>query len=102
MSQHYLASAYNGAAVTVILGWDRPIGHFLLVIEYADKEGECLYSNLNECHPFQKSLAYYKNKLDEFGIQVPDQMFSEVERDQALNTGKRYVWHAMDGTFREH
>lgn len=60
MSNHFFKTLHNGHAITVNLGWDRPMGHFFLVIPKpvelldtdpdADDDGEFggdfLYSNL--------------------------------------------------------
>lgn len=33
MSRHYFETTYKDHPVTVFLGWDRPLGHYFLVIE---------------------------------------------------------------------
>lgn len=119
MSQHYFDTAIGERKVRVVLGWDRPLGHFFMTIEQLaaatvrteaspaaedDEEAEddgYLYSNLNELNPFGKSLDFFKAKLTELGITAPVSMFEQVRRDEALNVGNRYVWHNADGTFRE-
>ena len=109
MSQHYFESTHNGSAVTVLVGWDRPLQSYFMVIERVVAEvdfgdevrGDYLYSHLNEPRPFGMSLAFYKSKLDELGIAVPDTMFAQTERDQTMNIGNRHVWHEIDGTYRE-
>jgi hypothetical protein len=87
--------------VTVLLGWDRPLGHYFLVIEN-DRADDYLYSNLNEPYPFDKSLDYYQSKLREFGISVPEVMFEQIKLDVAFNVGNRLVWYEADGSFKDH
>lgn len=64
-------------------------------------EEEYLYSNLNEKNPFNKSLDYFRSKLEEFGIQVPTTMFDQIELDQRFNAGNRHVVYESDGSFKE-
>ncbi len=115
MSQHFFSTMHEGNPVTVLLGWDRPLGHYFMVIERdqpapaneagiseeSDYEEEYLYSNLNEKNPFNKSMDYFKSKLEQFGIQVPAQMFVQIELDQLYNVGNRRVFYESDGSFKE-
>ena len=104
MSQHYFSTSHEGGPVTVLLGWDRPLGHFFMVIEkppVEEGDSQYLYSNLNEKNAFNRDLAYYKSKLAEFGLSVPAAMFEQIEKDQSLNVGNRMVWYREDGTFQE-
>lgn len=55
MSQHYFETRYRNQPVTVIIGWDRPLGHFFMFVErsYGDVPPEDvsdapLYSTLDE------------------------------------------------------
>ena len=56
-----------------MLGWDRPIGHFFMVIERdaPGDEDDYLYSNLYEAEPFSLTLNDFHHKLAELGIEVP-------------------------------
>lgn len=104
MSQHHFRTLHQGSAITVMLGWDRPIGHFFMVIERdaPGKEGDedgYLYSNLNESEPFSLTIDDYRRKLAELGIEVPAPMFEQVEMDRAMRIGNCEVWHHADGTF---
>lgn len=103
MSQHYFNTlTQDGEPVSVLMGWDRPLGHFFLVVEKDTDDDEYLYSNLDDPQAlFNRPLSYYREKLAILGIDVPDSMFVEIERDKAMNTGNRYVWHRPDGTFEE-
>lgn len=114
MSQHFFNTTHEGQPIQVLLGWDRPLGHFFLVIEKlpADQTAEAgndeededdgyLYSNLNDDSPFGYDLDYYKAKLKELGITVPQTMFEQILADQAHKVGNRQVWYEADGTFSE-
>lgn len=121
MSQHCFSTTHAGQRVSVQLGWDRPIGHYFMVIEWEDSgsavtpvscptdsdmddgtnDDTLLYSNLDEPEPFGLSLACFRAKLTELGIEVPESMFEQVEIDRRSRTGNRQVWHAVDGTFCE-
>src|SRR5688500_1410593 len=107
MSQHYYSTTYKGMPVTVMMGWDRPLGYYFMIVELTENEDSTLpdnvyvYSNLNDATPFANSLDDYRKKLLNLGIVVPESMFVEVELDGMLNVGNRYVWHALDGSFNE-
>jgi hypothetical protein len=34
MSQHLYRTTREGQPISVLLGWDRPIGHYFMVIEW--------------------------------------------------------------------
>lgn len=114
MSQHYFNTTHEGQPVQVLLGWDRPLGNFFLVIEKLsegqtaeeesddeDEDDGYLYSNLNDENSFGHDLDYYKAKLKELGITVPETMFEQILTDQACNVGNRHVLYEADGTFSE-
>ena len=110
MSQHYFETSHKGFPITVVLGWDRPMQHFfLLVRKPAELEDDTiqvldenfLYSNLYEEDPFGHDLDYYREILQRLQINVPDSMFGEVKRDAERNAGNRFVKHTASGSFTE-
>jgi len=123
MSQHYFNTQQASTSVKVLLGWDRPLGHYFMVIEKIatvvvtelasgaqhrdgddDDEGDddgYLYSNLNEVDPFGLSLDHFRGVLADLGIQVPEQMFEQVELDRDMRVGNRRAWYEPDGSFKE-
>lgn len=109
MSQHSFKTTHRELPITVLLGWDRPLQYFFMVIENTapDDDGQeeqddgYLYSNLNDKHPFGMCLADYQAKLAELGITVPAEMFIRVGRDRLLNVGNRCVSYSGDGSFIE-
>ncbi len=110
MSQHYFETHHKGFPITVMLGWDRPLCYFFMTIrkpaELIDsamqvEDEDFLYSNLHEEDPFGHGLDYYRAVLGHFRIDVPDSMFTEVQKDYAGNVGNRVVKHEANGSFAE-
>ncbi|MGM9489619.1 hypothetical protein [Ideonella sp. YS5] len=102
MSQHYFSTHHQGEPVTVLLGWDRPVGHFFLVVERDDPgpdEDDYLYLNLDEPDAFDLPLEFFRQKLKDLGIEVPAQMFEQVQLDTDFGIGNRRVIYQPDGRF---
>lgn len=96
MSQHFYRLERNGETTEVVLGFDGPIGHFFLTVSRGTK---VIYSNLMEEEPFELGLPYFRQKLGDMGIALPESMFSEVEIDR-LGNADRLVLHREDGSFQ--
>ncbi len=101
MSQHYFETTYQNRPVRVTLSWDRPLQTYHLMVEWLDAD-RYVYTNLQERAPYVFELEDYRAKLDVLGIRAPASMFEQARRDQAANTGARYVYHKEDGTYVEH
>ncbi|MFL9883226.1 hypothetical protein PQR66_09330 [Paraburkholderia agricolaris] len=110
MSQHSFDTVHNGFPITVLLGWDRPLNYFFLVIQKRTtrideamqaEDGDILYSNLHENEPFNHDLEYYREVLGNFQILVPESMFIEVQHDLVSYVGNRVAKHQVDGSFTE-
>jgi hypothetical protein len=102
MSQHYFSTEHNGEAITVLLGWDRPVGHFFMVIERDDPQpgqDNYLYVNLDEPGAFELPLEFFRDKLQQLGIAVPAEMFEQVATHQVLAIGNRRVVYQASGRF---
>lgn len=124
MSQHHFQTVHGTKAIDVVLGWDRPLHHFFLWVEHlrapvaqtagvvdADTEDpdlcdsveeppeDFMYHNLDDGASMGAGLSYFRCKLAELGITVPETMFTQVLRDKALNIGNRHVVYRPDGTF---
>ena len=104
MSQHYFETTLQDQPAIVMMGWDRPLSGFFLTIEVgADNEvEEPFYSNLTDGNlvafrGFPPSIGYFKTKLAELGLAVPDRMFQEVEEDGCANVGNQQVWYDEAG-----
>lgn len=104
MSQHNFASTYAGQSVNILMGWDRPLRGFFMVIELTDsKKNGHVYSNLADpelfsCMGMPDSLDHFTEKLDALNLTVPQAMIEQIEIDAAMNRGNRHVWYAPDGT----
>ena len=123
MSQHHFETERAGSPVAVQLGFDRPLGHYYLVVQdlaarrraaaqlaqsdealdddEEDGDDGCLYSNLYEPDAFELSLEHYRAVLHRLGIQVPAAMFEQVELDAFNRAGNRSVVYAADGSFAD-
>lgn len=103
MSQHIYNTTRKGSKVQVLMGWDRPLGGFFLVVEDLQTDDDCyLYSNLEDptlvyCNGLPRNIAYFQVKLVELGLHVPDQMIQEIINDQKNNVGNRVVHYDEAG-----
>lgn len=103
MTQHTYNTQSHGRAVTVLMGWDRPLAGFFLVIGLRDSTSdEYLYSNLEdpdlvEWMGLPQSLDHFDAKLAEFGIELPSNMRAEILCDARFNVGNRYVSYGPGG-----
>lgn len=103
MSQHYFETTLHDQPAVVLMGWDRPLqGYFLVIMQEGANEEDMLYSNL--CDPallrfngLPPTLDYFKAKLSEFGLKVPQRMIDEIGTDELLNEGNRNLWYDEHG-----
>lgn len=115
MSQHtFNTTTSSGSRVQVLMGWDRPLQQFFLVVEELDapenydlgdgqETGDVpyLYSNLSDVDSMgMQDLDYFCEKLRGLGIAIPVLMVKEIEADQLNNVGNRYVTYNGDGSIR--
>ena len=94
MSQHIFRTVDgNGIAVTVTLGYDRPLDFVFCTV--MDAQDEPIYTNLDDddAGTHQQDIDYYRPLLTRLGIEVPEVMFAEVESDQTNVVGNRVVDH---------
>ncbi len=98
MSQHYCRTSMNNKPVEVLMGWDRPLqGFFMVIFDLSSPKAmeDMIYSNLNERNPYPKVLDPFANKLEEMGIQVPKTMLEEVEEDKSFDAGNKLRRHEL-------
>ncbi len=101
MSQHFFKTTHKGEVITVMMGWDKPLQGFFMVIE--DKtsgDDGFIYSNLEDPElaqsgGFAQSIEPFVNKLGELGIEVPIEMLECVEMDGIFNVGNKVVHYGM-------
>ena len=103
MSQHFFNTTHNGEAITVMMGWDKPLQGFFMVIEdKTSKEDGFIYSNLEDPElartgGFAQTIESFVNKLDELGIEVPVEMLEGVEMDGVFNVGNKQAHYCITG-----
>jgi hypothetical protein len=93
MSQHHFYTEHNGEKTHVLMGWDRPLqGYFLVVSKESDIDTP-YWSNLEceDCHP--KTLSPFMTKLVE--LKVPEEMLNEVKMDASQNMANKQVIHRI-------
>lgn len=81
--------------VTVVLGYDRPLNYVFCTVMREGEEDSPLYSNLDddEAGLHQQDINYFRPVISELGINVPEQMFLDVEADQLSRVGNRDLDH---------
>jgi hypothetical protein len=104
MSQHFYTTSSSSNPVEVMLGWDRPLGHFFLVVRllltHAGAD-EILYSYLHQPDAFSLTLDDFREALHDMKIDVPETLFDQVAEDQLNRRGNRVVSYSADGSFKE-
>lgn len=96
MSRHQFRIYDSEAKIlTVTLGYDRPLNCVFCTVFREGEEDSPLYSNLDDEQAGldQQDVNYFRDALAQLGIQIPEQMFLEVEWDQITRTGNRDVDH---------
>lgn len=109
MSQHIAIIEHNSRSTRVLMGWDRPLQGFFLVISYCDTqddESEFLYCNLDDkelrkCWGLPKSFDHFETVLKNLNITVPREMIDETRKDQCNNVGNRVVVYNTDTGAKE-
>lgn len=116
MSQHLYPATHQGEPVSVLIGYDRPLKGFFMVIEKAtpapviaelptdadDEEDGYLYSNLADMElvpwfGLPPTLDHFLTKLQELDIPAFPNVIAELRADQANNTGNRTVRYDAAG-----
>jgi hypothetical protein len=105
MSQHFFTTTHEGRPVELLMGFDRPLQGFFMVVsrlDARDDEDEIVYCNLNDralagCAGLPQRLDHFLTKLAGLGIHVPPEMLDEIERDALANRGNRHVVYDGEG-----
>lgn len=101
MSQHFYPTEHQGRPATILIGWDRPLqGYFMVIEDDGTDDDQFIYSNLEDpalpCG-VSRSLDPFQRKLAELGLALPASVLDAVRADAAANTGNRYVAYDKDG-----
>lgn len=111
MSRHSVCTTRNDEDVCVTVGWDRPLSGFFMdvtrTIEFTDEDDgvtyqddEYIYSNLEDPNlPMGLSLDlnYFKLKISDLNIELPDEIFTIVENDGVKNVGNLFAFYEFSG-----
>ncbi len=103
MSQHIYFTSHNNELTSVLMGWDKPLQGFFMVIDKPDLGlDEPFWSNLIDHIPnYPKTLDSFLKVLSKFKISVPKQMIEEVLADGEQNFGNKEVLHSFfDGIYK--
>jgi hypothetical protein len=85
MSQlQFKSSNAIGKTVNILAGWDNPCQWYFMVVEYQVND-KLIYTNLSDREvPKDVRLQpeYFKNKLKELGIKVPEGFESKLKNSK--------------------
>jgi hypothetical protein len=96
MSQHKFKTSVNDIPFLVLIGWDRPMQGFFLVVYERDEK--MVYSNLLDpelvdtggyCH----YLTYFEEVIEDLGICLPVEITEAVQTDAFNNMGNKTVFY---------
>lgn len=102
MSQHYFHTALQGEPITVLMGWDRPLSRFFLVVErQSPGPGQDDYIYLSDMDPAAERHmpSDYARKLEQLGINLPASVLEQVTKDWMTFGANRIVTHDGCGGF---
>lgn len=106
MTQRYIKLAHPGLGrdVLLVVGFDRPLGHYFMVIQEIDdapgrsEDESIIYSNLEDPGAgFPHSLNRYQQVLSELGITMPESVWNDVMVDKHTNAGNLQGWYDRAG-----
>jgi hypothetical protein len=101
MTQRILKTSINECAVNVLMGWDRALQYYFMVINYVDSDDEPLYSNLDDDDAginIKNELPYFLKKARSFNIKIPEAMIARLQADKTLNLGNEKSFFNEDCT----
>lgn len=105
MSQHIvcLQRVDSSDSVRVMLGWDKPLEEFYLVIFEEPPVGQTydedriVYSNLDDQRSVGEGLSYFKEVAMKLGCNVPDSMWRAAYQDREFNVVNKIVHYSPNG-----
>lgn len=98
MSQHHFYTIHQDQKTHVLMGWDRPLQGYFMVITKGKECIEPFWSNLSQEESHPKTIMPYIAVLDQFSIKIPQQMIIEILEDGANNVGNKVVVHTLDNS----
>lgn len=103
MSQHIFYTIHNDELISILMGWDKPLQGYFMVIDKPDLGlDEPFWSNLINNNPnYPKTLDPFLKILSKLKITVPKQMIDEILADGDQNLGNKEVLHSFyDGMYK--
>lgn len=101
MVKRYFDTEHGGRAVTVTMGWDRPLNSFYMDIAFQGEDdsdpSSYLYSHLTEAQPFGLPLDHFRDRLSLLGLTIPERMLEEVQKDAHRDIPFGFLFHFADG-----
>ena len=95
MSQHHFYTLHQHEKTHILMGYDRPLQGFFLVIEKTSDGDYPFWSNLDQPVSHPKQLGPFLDILHGLNIQLPDQMIAEIIQDAKDNIGNKQVLHQL-------
>lgn len=106
MTQRLIFTHHQNKPVTIVMGWDRPMQSYFLMIELDSEESSFLYSNITDSQLAKKnngnyfapvrSLEYFQSILsDQFGLVIPEEFFKLVRDDKANDIGNGFTTYEI-------
>ncbi len=105
MTRRYFDTQHTTGPVRVILGYDRPLDEYFLQVrrqprvEDEEIEEDNLYVYLSLADPDARidDLDYFRTKLRELALQIPESMFLAVTEDAVNRAGNLTAEHFSNG-----
>lgn len=105
MSRHFFDCELRWL-VRVRLGYNPPRNELFLEVERigvdpGQRRPTLLYTSFRDLFDGGGDLDYYRQRLEQLGLVVPDSMFQAVEEDASRGVGDRCAQHFADGRIVE-
>ena len=96
MSQHCFYTAHEKEEIQIVMGWDRPLQGYFMVIQ-KDFDGDIpFWSNLDHEPSHPNNLDAFLSVLDKLNIKIPLQMIDEILEDGKNNMGNKVILHSIE------
>lgn len=101
MSRHHIWLMHQGRPVLVVAGYDRPLRELFLQVFLCQESGsagedDIVYNSLHEPALDWTVIGTLTEKINAFGIFVPEELIEAVYLDQRFNAGNIVVRHHAD------
>ena len=106
MTRRYFDCSHAQGPVRVTLGYDRPLDEFFLQVarrprdendEIELSDHPYVYLSLDDPEAPTDDLEYFRSKLRDIGITLPESMYLAVEEDALERIGNLIAEHFANG-----